>query len=71
MTCSKTTGQIHSMKGAIKETVGGAIKNANMKQSGREEHQLGNAEVREAKGNQGQGNNVKVHILSSVILPLT
>lgn len=39
------------MKGAIKETVGGAIKSANLKQQGREEHQLGNAEVREAKAN--------------------
>ncbi|PPQ71359.1 hypothetical protein CVT25_002786 [Psilocybe cyanescens] len=47
----QTTGQMHSMKGAIKETVGGAIKSANLKQQGREEHQLGNAEVREAKAN--------------------
>ncbi|KAH9482081.1 hypothetical protein JR316_0004176 [Psilocybe cubensis] len=54
---SKTSGQMHSMKGAIKETVGGAIKSANMKQSGREEHQLGNAEVRDAKETKGQGNN--------------
>ena len=47
--CRKSTGQLHSAKGAILETVGNLTGNQNLKQSGREEHAAGQREVEAAK----------------------
>ena len=54
--CRKSTGQFHSAKGAVLETVGNLTGSTNLKQSGREEHAAGQREVEAAKAkNLGEG----------------
>src|SRR5258705_9814959 len=45
----KTTGQYHSVKGTVVETVGNLTGSTNLKQSGKEEHAAGEAEINVAK----------------------
>jgi len=54
--CRKSTGQFHSVKGAVLETMGNLTGSANLRQSGREEHAAGQREVEAAKAkNLGEG----------------
>jgi uncharacterized protein YjbJ (UPF0337 family) len=46
---SKATGQLHATKGAVKESLGSALKNDNLERSGNQERQTGNAEIDAAK----------------------
>jgi len=46
---SKTTGQYHSVKGTAVEAVGNLIGSQNLRSSGKEEHQRGEAELQAAK----------------------
>lgn len=59
---SKTTGQLHATKGAVKETIGSALKNTSLEHSGAQERQTGNREIDAAKtkdATKGAYDNVK------------
>ncbi|CAG8617617.1 5403_t:CDS:2 [Funneliformis mosseae] len=58
---SKTTGQLHAVKGAVKETLGSTLNKPSLEQSGAHERRTGNQQVETAKaGNVAGGTTDKV-----------
>ena len=54
--CRKSTGQFHSVKGTVVETVGNLTGSTNLQRSGRDEHAAGEREITAAKAkNWGEG----------------
>ncbi|CAI2166337.1 8757_t:CDS:2 [Funneliformis geosporum] len=58
---SKTTGKLHAVKGAVKESLGSALNNTSLEQTGAHERRTGNQQVETAKaGNVAGGTTGKV-----------
>lgn len=49
LSCSKTTGQFHSAKGATVEAIGSLVGSQDWQKSGQEEHRAGEAEYKAAQ----------------------
>ncbi|GBB98558.1 hypothetical protein RclHR1_03260016 [Rhizophagus clarus] len=66
---SKTTGQLHATKGAVKETLGSALGRDSLEHSGAQERQAGNQEIDAAKthnATKGAGGQVKGAVKENV-----
>jgi len=66
---SKTTGQLHAVKGSVKETLGSMLKNENLENTGANERRAGNREVEAVKTRnlaEGAGGRVKGTVKENV-----
>ncbi|KAF5357067.1 hypothetical protein D9756_006770 [Leucocoprinus leucothites] len=69
---SKTTGQLHSTKGSMKETLGTMTGQQNLQQTGKEERAQGDAEYNQARaqgyaeGTKDRAGGVKDSVLGSI-----